>query len=162
MSLTAAAISGVVAATVKYLLASEGMQKAAEKAMEKVGELGGEALVNAGKNALAKLRTVLTSKGNTAKKATTALTNLEDDPTDEDYQRKLVSELEKLSATDPQLRTLLEHLSVEVQQAGGQPGTVQGTATVSGEARVFGPVTGASTGTITSSYTIQPDDEAKL
>lgn len=158
MSLTVAAIGGVVTAAVKYLLVSKGMETAATKAAEKIGQLGGEALVNAGKNAFAKLREALGQRGEPAKKAQKALADVEEDPTDEDYQRKFATELEKLAQSDTELRTLLEQLSAEVEQANATSG-VHGTANVSGDAKVYGSVVGTNPGTITGTYSFGKDDD---
>ncbi len=158
MSLTIAAINGVVSTAVKYLLMSRGLETAAHKATEKIGEMGGEALVNVGKNALAKLREALGQRGDAAKKAQKALADVEDYPNDEDYQRKFATELDKLAVNDGQLRTLLEQLSAEVQQAGGKAGAPQGYVTAYGNAKIDQGI-GVNTGTATYNAAPPRDDD---
>lgn len=149
MSLTLAAIGGIVTAIVKYLLASKASEIVGQKALEKVGESGGEALVEAGKHAFDGIKHALGTHGEDAKKANKALQDVEEDPTDEDYQHKLASELEKLAAHDADLRNLLEQLSSVVQQAQTQiSGTVQGMINVSGQGQIYGPTAGVNTGTM--------------
>jgi hypothetical protein len=159
MSLTMAAIGGVVAATVKYLLASKGAELAAGKAAEKIGEKGGEALINAGRDAFTRLKAALGRRGAEAEKANRALANVEAEPDDKAYQEKLTAELEKLAASDAELRKLLEELSAEVQQAGGP--VAQGSVNVSGQGRIYGPTAGTSTGTMSGTYTFGDRDEDK-
>lgn len=158
MSITVAAISGVVAATVKYLLASKGMEAAAQKAAEKIGEMGGEGLINAGKNAFARLREALGQRGEDAKRARRALENVEEEPDSKAYQDKLIEELGKLSANDVQFRTLLEQLSAQVEQVGGASG-VQGSVRISGDAKVYGDQFGVNSGSVTSSYNFTDRDD---
>lgn len=150
MSLTIAAISGVVSAAVKYLLVSKGLETAAQKATEKIGELGGEALVNVGKNALLKLRDALAQRGDAAKKAQKALDDVEDDPTDEDYQRKFATELDKLAANDGHVRALLEQLSAEVEKTKGAGSGRSHTQTISGHAQIGTNVVGDLHGNLTT------------
>ncbi|MBA3945517.1 MAG: hypothetical protein H0X37_13240 [Herpetosiphonaceae bacterium] len=142
MSLTIAAISGVVSAAVKYLLTSKGLDTAAQKATEKIGTMGGEALINVGKNALTKLREALGQRGDAAKKAQKALADVEDDPADVDYQQKLATELDKLAAADGQLRTLLEQLSAEVEKVNGKNDVRMHHQQISGYAQVGAAVAG--------------------
>lgn len=156
MSITGAAISGVVAAAVRYLLESKGMAAAAQKAVEQVGLLSGEALVNAGKNALAKLRTALTERGAAAQKAQRALENVEQEPDEQAYQAKLTTELEKLAANDAQFRTLLEQLSAEFKLAGGS--AAQGSVSISGGTQ-YGNQIGVNQAPISSTYTINDRDD---
>jgi hypothetical protein len=149
MILTLAAIGGIVTAIVKYLLASKASEIVGQKAMEKVGESSGEALVEAGKHAFDGINHALIKRGEDAKKANKALADVEEDPTDEDYQRKLATELEKLAAHDADLRNMLEHLSSLVQQAQTQiSGNVQGMVNVSGQGKIYGPTAGVNTGTM--------------
>jgi hypothetical protein len=149
MSLTLAAIGGIVTAVVKFLRASKAPEIISQKAMEKVGESSGEELVEAGKHAFNGIKQALTKRGEDAKKANKALTDIIEDPADEDYQHKFATELEKLAAHDADLRNLLEHLSSVVQQAKTQiSGNVQGMVNVSGRAKIYGPTAGVNTGTM--------------
>jgi len=161
VSLTLAAIAGIVAAVVKYLTASKGAEIVGEKAMEKVGEASGEGLVNIGKHAYDGIKHALIKRGEHAKKADNALEDVEEDPTDEDYQRKLATELEKLAAHDADLHNLLEHLSTIVQQAQTQiSGSVQGLVNVSGQGKIYGPTSGVNTGTMMGgTYNINYEDD---
>jgi hypothetical protein len=161
MSLTLAAIAGVVTAVVKYLVAKKSAEIVGDKALEKIGESGGEALVETGKKAFTGIKQALTGRGDAAKKANKALADVEEDPTDEDYQHKLANELEKLAANDTELRSLLEHLSSVVQQAQTQiTGNVHGTVNVSGQGKIYGPTAGVNFGPIMGgTYNINDKEE---
>lgn len=96
--------------------------------------VGGEAVFNTGKSAFTRLKRVLTHRGNDSEKANRALANVEAEPDDISYQQKLTTELEKLAQSDTELRTLLETLSTEVQQANGS--MIEGHVYVSDTAKV--------------------------
>ncbi|HEY4036766.1 MAG TPA: hypothetical protein VGL94_22645 [Ktedonobacteraceae bacterium] len=163
MSLTLAAIGGIVGTMVKYLLANKAPEIAGQKAVEKIGEAGGQALTDAGKQAFHGIKQALTKRGENAKKANKALTDVEEDPTDEDYQRKLTNELEKLAASDTDLRGLLEHLSSVMQQAQTQiSGKVEGAVNVSDQGKIYGPTAGVNTGTMFGgTYNINDKDDSE-
>ncbi len=112
-------VSPLVAAVVAYLK-GEAAKKAGEKAAEVVGEKAGEAVAGAGPRLLATLRDRFTEKADP--KAQQALTLVEQDPDDADYQQKLVKETARLAAADPgfaqELRVLAEQAII------GQPGGV--------------------------------------
>jgi hypothetical protein len=149
MSLTLAAIGGIVTAIVKYLLANKASEIVEQKALEKVGESSGEAIVKAGKYAFDSIQHALESRSDAAKQATKALIDLREDPSDEDYQQKLTIELEKLAEHDADLSNQLEHLSSLVQQTQTQiSGNVQGMINVSGQGSIYGPAAGVNTGTM--------------
>ncbi len=160
MVLTLAVIGGVVAAVAKYLLANKGAETVEQKALEKVGEMGGEALVNAGKNAFTSIKQALTKRGEAAKKATKALVDVEEDPTDQDYQQKLATELQRLAAGDPELNRLLEKLGEVVQQAQTQiGGDVQGSVNVADQGKIYGPTAAVNTGAMSGTYTFNEKDD---
>lgn len=126
--ITAAAVLEVVKAAAAYLATT----KAAETAGDILAKAGAEAVVSAGKYAWERLRKAVGGGGDDAKKAETALANLDSDPTDEDYQNKLAKELTALAATDPGLRDLLVELTAQITAAGGVGGAVVINAPVKG------------------------------
>lgn len=113
--ITAAAVLEVVKAAAAYLATT----KAAETAGDILAKAGAEAVVSAGKYAWERLRKAVGGGGDDARKAETALANLDSDPADEDYQNKLAKELTALAATDPGLRDLLVELTAQMTAPGG-------------------------------------------
>lgn len=113
--ITAAAVLEVVKAAAAYLATT----KAAETAGDILAKAGAEAVVGAGKSAWERLRKAVGGGGDDARKAETALANLDSDPADEDYQNKLAKELTALAATDPGLRDLLVELTAQMTAPGG-------------------------------------------
>ncbi len=111
-------VSPVVAAVVAYLK-GEAAEKAGEKVAEVAGEKAGEAIAGAGPRLLATLRDRFTEKADP--KAQQALTLVEQDPDDTDYQQKLVKETARLAAADlrfaQELRVLAEQANI-VQPGG--------------------------------------------
>jgi hypothetical protein len=79
--------------------------------------------------------------------------NFEEDP--ETYQEALQKALERVATRSQPFAQQLQTLA---QQANIQTGGVQGSATVSGQGKVYGTVAGVITGSVTSSYNV-PDDE---
>lgn len=131
-------ITPIITAVVTYIK-MQGAQKAADKAAEIIGEKTIEASINMGQKALATLRSKFIVKGDV--KAQQALANVEQDPTDEDYQQKLVKETARLASADPIFTQELKILAknVAITQAGGV--TIQNDAPSYGAQGVFqGPV----------------------
>ncbi|MBV9787249.1 MAG: hypothetical protein JOZ51_03680 [Chloroflexi bacterium] len=149
MSLTMTAITSVVAMAAKYLLASTAVQQATEEAANRIGELSGEALTTLGASVVSRLRSALNVRSDAANKANRALDDVASDPADEDYQHKLVRELDKLAQNDTSLRDLLTELSAEVERAGGAAG--QTGFLVSGD--IYGPTAGTNAGSMNAEYT---------
>ena len=151
MSLSVAAISGIVTAAAKYLAAS--------KAGEKVSEAASAALVRVGEVVFTRLKETFTRRGD-ATKATRALDDLFNDPTDEDYRKKLEKELKAQSDSDAELRTLLAQLSAEVEKTQGAEAPRAGDSyVVRDHGRVYGPMGGTTHGGIT--YSFGQEDEPK-
>jgi hypothetical protein len=106
-------ISPIITAVVAFIK-TQGAQKAGEKAAEVIGEKATETTLNKGEKALATLRARFSAKADA--KAQQALANVEQDPDDEDYQRKLVKETARLANTDPtfaqDLKVLAENVAI--------------------------------------------------
>jgi len=106
-------ISPIITAVVAFIK-TQGARKAGEKAAEVIGEKATEATLNKGEKALATLRARFSAKADA--KAQQALTNVEQDPDDEDYQQKLVKETARLASTDPtfaqDLKVLAENVAI--------------------------------------------------
>ena len=134
-------ISPVITAAIAYLR-DEAAKKAGEQAAETVGMETGKAIVAVGTKALATVRTWFTQKHDT--KALHTLANVEQYPTDEDYQQKLIKETARLASADPAFAQELKILAEQVMVA--QPGsTVQ---TFQNQNTIVG-VQGQNTGTVT-------------
>lgn len=142
MSLTVAAIGGIVTATAKYLAAS--------KAGEKVSEAAGDALVKVGASVFSRLKATLGQRGDTARKADRALADVADDPGDQEYQRNLTTQLERLAKDDAELRSVLSALSAEVQRAQPESAAPNVHNEVAGD--VYGPVGSDITGDLSWSF----------
>lgn len=159
MSLTIAAIGGVVLAMAKYLAASKAAETIGGKALEEIGKSGGEAVTTVGKSAFARLKALLSRGDGTAAKAKQALDNVETDPADVDYQTKLAKELEQLAQTDTELRTALEELS---RQLPPQMGRADVKINIGDEAKVTGQVIGVvgPGGSVTATFHESEDKES--
>lgn len=140
MSVSTAAIAGIVAAVAKYVTAS----KLTEKAVENASEAGGDALVSLGKAAHERIKQAAGGPRDVARKVKKALVDVEEDPEDEDYRAKLTKELERLAETDEHVRRILEQLAVQLPAAGG---AVRGVAHVEGGS-IRGSVIGLNLGSV--------------
>jgi hypothetical protein len=127
-------VSPVIAAVVTFIK-TQGTQKAGEKAAEILGEKATEAAIEKGQKALTLLRDRFSAKADT--KAQHALVNVEQDPDDEDYQKKLMKETARLASADPtfaqDLKVVAEH--VAIAQSGSV--TIENTASNYGAQGVF-------------------------
>ena len=127
-------VSPVVAAVITFIK-TQGVQKAGEKAAEILGEKATEATLDKGQKALTLLRDHFSAKADT--KAQQALVNVQQDPDDEDYQKKLIKETARLASTDPtflqDLRIRADH--VAIAQSGSV--TIENTASSYGAQGVF-------------------------
>ncbi len=103
-------ISPIITAVITYIKL-QGAQKAGDKIAESLGEKAADAAVNTGKKALDLFRSHSSAK--TDVKVQQALTNVEQDPDDEDYQQKLMKEIARLASTDSvfaqEVKALSEH-----------------------------------------------------
>lgn len=116
------AIAGPVVTAIAVYLRDQAAQKAADKAAEAVGTEAGKALASSGPNVLTTIRGWFTAKNDV--KAQQALAHVEQDPTDDDYQQKLIKETARLASTDAAFAQELKILAQQVTVA--QPGsTVQ-------------------------------------
>src|SRR5947208_826826 len=110
-------ISPIITAVVTYIK-TQGAQKASDKAAEVIGEKSTEAAMSLGQRAWTLLRSKFSAKADV--KAQQALTNVEQDPDDKDYQQKLVKETVRLASADPsftqELKVLAEN--VHIAQSG--------------------------------------------
>ena len=155
MSLTLASIGMVVGAIAKYIGASKGAEKAAEKAAEKLGEKGMEMLLQSGGTALAGIKNELATRQNPeAKKASTALILLENDPHDKGYQHDLATRLETLSTNDAAFAHILERLTTDATRADQTAGGI----VMNDNARIYGTAVVDNSGTITVTQTFGADD----
>jgi hypothetical protein len=112
-------------------------EKAGEKAAEAVGTEAGKALASVGPKALATLRGWFVTKSDP--KAQQALANVEQDPTDDDYQHKLLKETARLASLDPAFAQELKILAeqVTVAQSGSTVQTINNQAPNQGAQGVF-------------------------
>jgi hypothetical protein len=146
-------VSPVITAAVAYLR-DEAARKAGEKAAETVGTEAGKAIVGIGPKALATVRAWFTKHNDT--KAQQALTNVEQDPTDDDYQQKLIKETTRLASTEPAFAQELKILAEQVMIA--QPGsTVQ---TFHNQDTIVG-IQGQNTGTVAQQIGSLPHDHER-
>jgi hypothetical protein len=84
----------------------------------------------------------------------TDLANFERNP--QRYQDGLVTVLRDIADREPAFAGQLQTLA---QQANIQTGGIQGTATASDQARVYGTVAGVNTGTISGTYNVDDEDD---
>jgi len=104
-------ITPVVTATIAYIR-DEAAKKAGAKAVEAIGEKAGEAVAGIGPKALTTLRAWFQKKSDS--KATQALANVIQDPSDQDYQQKLIKETVRIASTDPAFTQELKILAEQV------------------------------------------------
>ena len=155
MSLTLASIGMVVGAIAKYIGASKGAEKAAEQAEEKLGEKGMEMLLQSGGKALSSIKNELATRQNPeAKKATTALILLENDPHDKGYQHDLATRLETLSTNDAAFAHILERLTTDATRADQTAGGI----VMNDNARIYGAAVPVNYGEIKIDQTFGSDD----
>jgi hypothetical protein len=111
-------VSPLVAAVAAYLR-EEGATAAGGKAAEVIGERAGAAVADIGPRALATLRNWFRKEADA--KAQQALTLVEQDPDDTDYQQKLVKETARLAAATSAFARELRVLAgrATVVQSGG-------------------------------------------
>ncbi len=57
--------------------------------------------------------------------------------------------------------TFAQQLQMLAQQANIEPGSVQGTVTVTGEGKVYGQIAGTNTGMMNATYTFGSHDDDK-
>jgi hypothetical protein len=144
-----AVITGLVALMTGYMKYRADMKQAEQKgaaAPAKTEE------VTKGETALAQVKQGVAQHGD--EKDQNALAQFETDP--DDYRDVFEKKLARLAERSP---AFAQQLQTVAQQANIQTGGVQGSVNVSGEGKVYGPVVGANTGTISGTYTLGKKDD---
>ncbi len=97
-------ITPIITTVVTYIR-TQAIQKTADKVTEAVSGKAAAEAMNTGEKALTFLRTHFFAKAD--EKAKRALADVEQDPDDEDYRKKLAKETARLASADP---TFAQHL----------------------------------------------------
>lgn len=127
-------ITPIVAAVATHIKTQDG-QKTADKGADALSDKIAEETVSVGQKVLGLLRARFLAKAD--EKAKQALANVEQDPDDEDYQKKLAKETARLASTDLTFAQELKVLGKNVAVAQSGSVTIDNKASNYGAQGVF-------------------------